>query len=509
MADRPNILIITSDQQRGDCFGFEGRRIRTPHLDAMAQRGTRFGTCITPNLVCQPSRASMLTGLLPKTHGVCDNGIDLLPEIGETGFASALGKAGYRTGYIGKAHFATSHTFEPTGTPECRQSGHMFADDWNGPYMGFEHVELMVEGHNQWLPMKPPLGQHYERWYHAEGRGEELDRLYQHHLAPETGAAQTWHSALPPTYHNSTWIGDRTIDYLREHKDEPFCCWASFPDPHHPFDAPDPWSRMHDPAKVDLPEHRTLDLDRRPWWHKASLEGVPDIAPHLREIRQNYSRIETPTDDQLRQIIVNYYGMISLIDHNVGRIMVALEDMGLAESTIVIFTADHGDWMGDHGLILKGPMAYDGLLRVGFIVQGPGVPSGKVVDDPISTIDIKATVEDYAGAAAIRENHSHSLRGLIEGDGETRDFALSEWDLDASRCGVGLDLITVRSRTHKLTLEKNSGAGELYDMINDPLEMDNLFDDPGRAKVRKELEDMAAARPDDAMTPKLPAVGMA
>ena len=122
MADRPNILVITSDQQRGDCFGFEGRRIRTPHLDAMAGQGTRFGTCITPNLVCQPSRASMLTGLLPKTHGVCDNGIDLLPGIGETGFAAAVGRAGYRTGYIGKAHFATSHTFKPTGTPNAARA---------------------------------------------------------------------------------------------------------------------------------------------------------------------------------------------------------------------------------------------------------------------------------------------------------------------------------------------------------------------------------------------------
>ena len=121
MVSRPNILFITSDQQRGDCYGFEGRNIRTPHLDQLARHGTRFPTCITPNPVCQPARASILTGLLPLTHGVHDNGIDLKPEVGARGFAGQLSAAGYHTALLGKAHFSTAHTFKPTGTPECRQ----------------------------------------------------------------------------------------------------------------------------------------------------------------------------------------------------------------------------------------------------------------------------------------------------------------------------------------------------------------------------------------------------
>ena len=108
---RPNILFITSDQQRGDCYGFEGRKVKTPHLDRLAAEGTRFSACITPNVVCQPSRASILTGLLPMTHGVHDNGISLDPKVGEAGFAGALSSAGYRTGFIGKAHFSTYNTF--------------------------------------------------------------------------------------------------------------------------------------------------------------------------------------------------------------------------------------------------------------------------------------------------------------------------------------------------------------------------------------------------------------
>lgn len=509
-----NLLLITSDQHRGDCFGFEGRRVKTPHLDAMAREGTRFSACITPNLICQPTRASILTGLLPLTHGASDNGVELDPQYGDLGFAATLGRAGYDTALIGKAHFATSHTFAPTGTPECRTSSADYGPDWNGPYFGFDHVELMVEGHNNWPPMKPPHGQHYERWYHMDGRGDERTAQYFQRLAPDTGAVETWNSALPVAWHNSTWVGNRTVDYLRAHREKasgrPFCLWASFADPHHPFDCPEPWSRLHDPKDVELPFHRTKDLERRPWWHAESLHGVPrDLPEDLREHRKKLTALPQQTDEQLRHMIANYYGMISLVDHNVGRILVALQELGLADDTLVIFTSDHGEWLGDHGLVLKGPMAYEGLLRVGFIVRGRGVPAGKVVADPVSTIDIAATLGDYAGVPMPHARHSHSLRPLIETDTASRSFAYSEWSLRASRFGTALDLRTVRTRRHKLTLEGHTGAGELYDLVADPHEMDNVFDEPAYAGVRAELEAMIASRPRDELRPELPQVGMA
>ncbi|MGH7104480.1 MAG: sulfatase-like hydrolase/transferase [Acetobacteraceae bacterium] len=511
MPGRPNILMITSDQQRADCYGFEGRRVKTPHLDHLARQGSRFSACITPNVVCQPSRASMLTGLLPRTHGVWDNGVDLDEAIGAAGFAGQFAKAGYQTGFIGKAHFSTFHTFQPSGRPENRASTHLYGADWSGPYMGFEQVELMVGGHNMHLPQQPPAGQHYERWYHANGEGEARNALYMTHLPPDVGAAQTWHSALPPAWHNSTWTGDRTIAFLERNRDRPFILWASFPDPHHPFDAPEPWSRLHSPDDVDLPAHRALDLERRPWWHKASLESTPDLAnADLRHFRERYSRTPQQTDEQLRHLIANYYGMISLIDHNVGRILIALDGFGLSDNTIVVFTTDHGDWLGDHGIILKGPMMYEGLLRVGCIFRGPGIPPASVVRDPVSTLDLPATFYDYAGISPNSAMHSRSLRKLLEGRDETgRDFAYNEWDLHPSRCGVALRLRTVRTPTHKLTLELDSGVGELYDLVNDPDEMDNLFDDAGAVRVRKELTDMIRSRPNDAMKHLPEPVGMA
>lgn len=493
----PNILLITSDQHRGDCFGFEGRAVQTPHLDELAANGTRFAACITPNVVCQPSRASILTGQLPLTHGVHDNGIGLNPALGEKGFAAALGAVGYNTGFVGKAHFATYHTFAPTGTPECVKSSKNFGQDWFGPYMGFRHVELMLIGHNYFLPPEPPEGQHYERWFYKDGQGKRKNERYNKALHPVSEAAQTWHSALPPAWHNSTWVGDRTIDFIKKHQAQPFCLWASFPDPHHPFDAPDPWSRMHPPEAVDLPKFRQRDFHKRPWWHRACLENTPEGPQKFVKFRQEYSRIAPQSDAQLRDLIANYYGMIALIDHNVGRILNALAECGLEENTLVIFTSDHGDWLGDHGLILKGPMHYEGLLRVGLILRGAGVPQGKIVQAPVSTLDLAPTFLDYSSASPLLPQHGRSLRPLIEGKSSSRDYAYNEWELLPGRAGVALSLQTVRTATHKLTYENRSEVGELYDLHNDPHELKNLFNDPSKTHVQKELLEMIRSRPQD------------
>ena len=230
--NRPNFLIISADQQRADCLGVEGRRIKTPHLDQLATDGTRFSACITPCVVCQPARASILTGQLCRTHGVHDNGIDLDPSVGERGFSGALAGAGYTTAFFGKAHFSTYHTFEPTGTPECIVSSANYSENWNGPYMGFDTVELMLVGHNWFLPEKPPRGHHYERWFYADGRGDVKNALYRESAGDTRNAAQTWHSCLPVAWHNSTWTADRAVNWLREcGASQPFCAWVSFPGP--------------------------------------------------------------------------------------------------------------------------------------------------------------------------------------------------------------------------------------------------------------------------------------
>ncbi|MEM7242751.1 MAG: sulfatase-like hydrolase/transferase [Pseudomonadota bacterium] len=497
---QPNILLISGDQHRADCFGFEGRKIKTPHLDQLAAEGTHFSNCITPTVVCQPARASILTGQLCRTHGVHDNGIDLNPQVGEKGFAGALAASGYETAFFGKAHFSTYHTFEPTGSPECLRSSVNYGDDWYGPYMGFNHVEMMLVGHNWFLPEKPPAGQHYERWFYADGRGNEKNKLYNENAGDTKDAAQTWHSKLPPAWHNSTWTADRTIEWLNHGRgDDPFCAWVSFPDPHHPFDAPEPWSRLHDPAEVDVPKYLERDLQNRPWWHEKVLTAEPTGDKKGAEIRKAYSRIPHQDEEKLREIIANTYGQIALMDHNIGRILIALDAAGLRENTIVIYISDHGDWLGDHGLILKGPMHYDGLLRVPMILRGPGISAGTRNDEPVSTLDLGPTFCDWAGAKPLQTQHGTSLDPLLKDATATRDFALNEWELLPTRAGVGLSLRTIRTKTHKMTIDMQSETGELYDMINDPDEMTNLFDDPDHQSLKTDLLAGINSRPDDAI----------
>lgn len=494
----PNILIITSDQHRYDCFGFMGRQIRTPHLDRLAAGGARFDAAITPNVVCQPARASILTGLLPLSHGVYDNQVSLDPAIGEAGWAGVLAKNGYDTGFIGKAHFGEDVRATPLGAPESRAGSAKFPPDWQGPYMGFGHAELMILGHwHDLLPCeKPPRGLAFEHWFWNHPRAWEL---WAQDLGPATGgAAQTWYSALPAAWHSTSWVTDRTRAFIEARKpsDRPFVLWASYPDPHHPFDCPEPWSRLHRAEAVDNSRTHVRDLKRRPWWHEASLTREPAAKTEAQRIlRTEYSRIGPQSDVQLAEMTANYYNMIAFIDDGVGRIMDSLRQCGMEEDTIVLFTTDHGELLGDHGLYLKGPTHYEGLLRVGLIASGPGIASGTIIREPVSTLDIAPSLYDWAGVAAPGDLQGRSLRRLAEGGNETRDCALNEWSLQPSRTGVGLELRTVRTRDAKLTLDLTSGAGELYDLRNDPDEMDNLFDDTGRAALRKELTDMIRARP--------------
>jgi arylsulfatase A-like enzyme len=443
---------------------------------------------------------------------VCDNGVDLDPTVGGRGFAGTLAGEGYSTALIGKAHFATKSTFAPTGTPECNKSQARYGSDWFGPYMGFQHVELCVLGHlHRTRPLEqPPVG-HYERWLVSRGEQGEAVELWKSDLGPDVGAAQTWYSALPAAWHSSTWIADRTIDFLaRRHADKPVCVWASFPDPHHAFDCPEPWNRMYDPKSIVLPKHRVRDLERRPWWHKAVLEGEPQLSdPTMLKFRAEGSRVPDQSDAQLAAMTANYYGMISQIDFNVGRILEALQQFGLADNTLVVYTTDHGELLGNHGLYLKHPIPYEDLLRVAMVVRGPGVQAGQVVQDPVSTLDLAATFHDYSGVAAARALQSRSLRPLLESRGETRAVAYSEWHVHPSRCGVAVKLRTVRTRTHKCTFELDSGAGELYDLVNDPEEMTNRFDDPAYRAVRNELHAMMRARPGEVVAELAEPIGMA
>ena len=182
-----------------------------------------------------------------------------------------------------------------------------YDDTWFGPYMGFKHVELALDGENGFKPAEPPRGQHYERFFHADGQGEKKMLDYRSNQGSSRNPQTCWHSGLATAHHNTTWTADRAIEWLRHGRDsdKPFCSWISFADIQHVYDCPEPWSRLHNPRDVDLPFHRTRNPDTFPWWHRAALErenSTQDTAPVDSESSKQTARV---SDDELREIIAN------------------------------------------------------------------------------------------------------------------------------------------------------------------------------------------------------------
>lgn len=497
MAKGPSVILVSTDQQRGDCIGADRRSVRTPALDRLCERGTRFANAITPHPMCQPARASILTGRLPYSHGVRDNGRNLDERFGVDGLGGMFAGAGYKTHFIGKAHFATHETFHPTGRAECYHSTADFPADWGGPYFGFESVELMLRPHHHCAWSEPPMTLHYENALNVDGRGDERWQRAKVRLQPATSHFQAWRSALEAPWHSTAWIGDRSQALIDQSGDRPLFAWISFPDPHPPFLAPKPWCDAYHPDEIDIAANPVFDLEQRPWWHRAFVESP--VRRNLKRVHaqdgENWGQAEDLTESALRDITALYYGMIEAIDAELGRLIDALDAKGRLDETVVVFLSDHGEWLGDHGLLLKGPMLYDGLLRVPLVIAGPGMPKGVVVRDPVSTLDLRQTLADLCGLSVSADN-GHSLLGAARGE-EGRDFALNEWEVDPTRSGVELDLRTVKSRRYRLSVDLGSGAGELYDLDDDPDERTNRFDDPSMTAIRNEHLDMIRSRPDD------------
>ncbi len=507
-----NILLITTDQHRADSLGSYGNPVcQTPNLDRLAEDGTRFTACRTQAPFCQPARATILTGQYPSTHGVTFNGIDLPADAVDQSIATRLGAAGYTTGYIGKAHFASTYPYYPTGALESVAGSASMPPDWTGPYFGFEYVQLLLFGHMMriapmmgrwnWCFGPAPFGLHYGQFLsrHGVARAAELLELMQ----PEAAGGvwdhtQTWRNAVPEEDHPTTWVADRAIDWLDAQTggDRPFFGWVSFTDPHHPMDPPGRWFDQYDPADVAevVPVRHPEEFDTKPPLHRIWSQGARG-----REFEWGNPGGATLTDGELARMIAAYYGMVSQLDHNIGRILDTLDERGLADDTLVIMTVDHGELLGDHQMVFKGPMHYEGLLKVPLIVRGPGWDAGAVVDDPVGTIDLAPTMLAAAGLPLTDDLEG---RPLLEGP---REWNLTENDFDVV---VKIPLRTITTRRYKLTrwLDQPE-VGELYDLQEDPGELVNRWDDPDYAEIRSDLMATLA----DEMRPlarQLPSVGL-
>jgi arylsulfatase A-like enzyme len=484
-----NILLITTDQQRADSIGAYGNPVcQTPVLDGLAAQGVRFDGARTQNPYCQPSRATILTGTYPSTHGVVSNGVDLDPATEKESLATLLGGAGYNTALFGKAHFASTYPTLPTGKLESVEGSASVPDDWYGPYFGFDHCEMILFGHMMrvaplmgqwsWCFGPPPMGLHYARYLFRDGydKGTERLRLMQPEAVGRVwDHIQTWKNGVAEEDHPTTWVADRAVDWLSK-VDGPFFAWVSFTDPHHPMDPPHPWADMYTASDVVevLPEVHPEEFDTKPPLHRAWTQGARG-----RELEWANPGGATLTSEELATMVAGYYGMVSQLDANIGRVLDVLERRGLADDTLVIATTDHGELLGDHQMIFKGPLHYEGLLRVPLIVRGPGFTGGAVVDDPVGTIDLAPTA---LRAAGLDVPDTIEGRPLLDGP---REHVLTEND---HQMLFRLPLRTLTTQRYKVTrYEEQPGVGELYDLQEDPGEVVNRWDDPAYASIRSDL----------------------
>lgn len=459
---RPNILLICTDQQRFDTLGCNGNPvIRTPNLDELARRGVSFDNLFVQSPMCSPSRASLATGRYPHTHRARWNGVKL--PLTERTFMDVLRESGYHTALFGKLHLYPHST--------------RTHDD---PTFGFE-TALMAEH------PRPHWASAYRDWLretYPQYEAEDRLRTYSDEL-------EVWVPKRPEEAHYSTWVGNETERFLRSAPRQPFFAMMSFYDPHHPFDPPEPYASMYDPGDVPPPVRRAGELDDKPphfldthlgrvnpiiGYTKGTIPAGPSTPqPDLSKV----------TEAMWRRLIAHYYGMVSLIDKQVGRVMAALRESGLEDNTLVIFTSDHGELLGDHGLLFKGPHHYDCLLRVPTIVTWPGViPPGRRIGGLAELIDVAPTILEAARAEIPEGMQARSFMPLLRGESyREREGVL----IDRNDLYWGLNMKTFRTSRWKLTYYQGKTYGELYDLEADPNEFVNLWNDPGYTRVKHEL----------------------
>lgn len=454
--------------------------LETPNLDRLCREGTRFNRAYCPNPTCTPTRASIITGKYPSQHGAYSLGTKL-PESEHT-VGEDFQAAGYRTALVGKAHFQQTRTSEDYPSIESHPLLRDL-DYWrsfHGPYYGFEHVELARNHADEHL-----VGQHYAIWMEENGLTDWED-----HFRPVDGSRpgqrHTW--SIPEDYHYGTWIAERSCALIDEYSDagEPFLLWSSFFDPHPPYLVPKPWDEMYDPSSITVPEGRPGEHDRNPPHFQLTQHKNPDFSPWKEnEWGLHGFRSHLVDRDRLAKDIAIYYGMISLMDKQIGQILDHLDAKGLTDNTLVVFTSDHGHFYGQHGLTAKGAFQYEDAIRVPFLVRQPGrVPAGRVSESIQSLVDLAPTFLSAADLEIPRE-----MSGVDQSDVWTsardsvRDHALCEH----RHTRETVHLKTYVEDRYKITTYYKRDYGELFDLESDPDEFNNLWDKPEAAPLKAEM----------------------
>ncbi|MCA9175749.1 MAG: sulfatase-like hydrolase/transferase [Planctomycetales bacterium] len=439
--NRPNILWYCTDQQRFDTIGALGNPyVKTPTIDALVADGVAMTRAYCQSPICTPSRSSFLTGLYPSRVHNTRNGNESFPSYPPL-ITKLLADSGYRCGLVGKFHLQSAgRRTEPRMDDgyDYWQFSHAPRDDWR-------------EGH------------HYAEW--VRQRGGDLDSMRQRE------------ERVDPELHQTTWASECSIEFIRQQR-EPWLLSVNVYDPHPPFVPPKAYADQFDPAKMPGPHFRDTDLA-----HQAKL-GEVDFQGEVR----------TPEDHDAKRQQALYYAMIAQVDTQFARILNVLEETGQADNTVVIFTSDHGEALGDHGLFEKGCRFYEGLVRVPLIFRWPGKFGAAVRAAGLTELlDLTATIVELGGLEQPEYMQGRSLLPLLRGEADPsrwREFVRSEYydALDPFFTGGNGAFATMhRTDRYKLTMYHSHGLGELYDLLHDPWEFEDLWDSPQHRELRDQL----------------------
>ncbi|MFD1719961.1 sulfatase [Amnibacterium endophyticum] len=467
MTDRPNILWICTDQQRWDTLGAYGNGwTRTPNLDALAAGGTILDAAYAQSPVCTPSRASFLTGRYPRTTGARQNG-QSIPE-GEVLLPRLLADAGYVCGLSGKLHVAASHWSVSPGT-EPR------IDD------GYSEFHWSHDPRPEWQSNE------YHHWLHRKG--------VTYSTPPLEGSDHVL-VGMPEEAHQTTWCAETAIDFIEAGRDArtPWFFSVNIFDPHHPFDPPASYLQRYLDRldEIPLPDYVEGELADKPVFQRIDHENA-----YGGEEPYHYDGM---SDREHRLVRAAYWAMCDLIDVQVGRMLRSLEETGQLEDTIVVFSTDHGEMLGDHGIYLKGPYFYEPAVRVPLIVSQPGtVPGGRRIEDLVELVDLAPTLLEAVGLPRHEGMQGRSIWADLTGQDAAatapRESVYSEyynampWHPDPKPQAT-----MIRTTRHKLVAFHGIDAGELYDLEADPGEHRNLWRSPEHVAVKADLLTRLAER---------------
>ena len=510
--DRPNFVLFVTDQHRADYLGCYGHPVlRTPHIDRIPRNGVRFDKFYVSSPQCQANRSTMMTGRMPSVHGVRGAGIPL--PLRSNTFVDLMRADGYQTALVGKCHLQNIHDWAPEILPQTfieRRDGPLTefsealkpipGEDYEQErgslwryrsvyrpltdYYGFEHVDLVTQ-HGD-------MGEAgYYTWLRSKGYSPEKLRGPDNTLPHDYVCPEAWRTAVPEELYPTAFVEQKSVEYLENYArlrdSKPLFMQVSFPDPHHPFTPPGRYWGMHNPDDMPLPP---------------SFDMEDDPPPHLQWSRK-YTRTKgnayhayPATRREAQEAAALTCDMMAMVDDAVGTVLDTLDRLGMSDNTILMFTSDHADLLGDHGLVLKGPFHFQGLVRVPFMWSDPHMrPTSESCDRVCGTIDMGPTILNRAGIDPFNGMQGRSMLPLMsEPRANWRHGLVIEEEQQHGVLGFDepMRLNSFVTERHRMTIYHDVEWGELYDLEEDPHECTNLWDSHNARELRREMMEALA-----------------